>query len=186
MHLQRRVKAVNRLGNRVESIDVEDRHGTQERVTAPAFLSTMPLTELVRCMNPLPPAEVLEAADGLKYRDFLIVTLVLNHANPFPDNWIYLHSPDAQVGRIQNFRAWSADMFPNKDTASIGMEYFCHVGDWLWTTSDEDLLKLATRELAEPGLAPAESVIDGTVIRQPKVYPVYDDGYLERVETLRD
>jgi protoporphyrinogen oxidase len=186
VHLQRRVKAVNRLGNRVESIDVEHRDGEQERVTATNFLSTMPLTELVRCMNPPPPAEVLEAADGLKYRDFLIVTLILNHADPFPDNWIYIHSPDVQVGRIQNFKSWSQDMVPNKDTASIGMEYFCHVGDGLWNTSDEDLLKLATRELAELGLAPCESVIDGTVIRQPKAYPVYDGGYLERVETIRE
>ena len=132
-----------------------------------------------------PEREVLEACDKLRYRDFLIVTLVLDHADPFPDNWIYIHEPDVQVGRIQNFRAWSKEMVPDDSTASIGMEYFCHEGDGLWSSTDEDLIELAKKELAELGLAPAESVIDGKVIRQPKAYPVYDAGYQERVEIIR-
>ena len=149
-------------------------------------ITSMPITSLVRAMDPPPPAEVRLAADGLNYRDFLIVTLILDHADPFPDNWIYIHSPDVQVGRIQNFRAWSAAMVPNPDHASIGMEYFCHRGDGLWTSSDEELIELATQELQQLGLAPAGSVVDGTVIRQPKAYPVYDADYKRNLDVIRD
>ena len=145
----------------------------------------MPLTQLVGAMSPSAPAEVLEASAGLRYRDFLIVTLVLDHADPFPDNWIYIHEPNVKVGRIQNFRAWSKEMVPNDSTASIGMEYFCHEGDGLWSSDDAALIELAKKELAELGLAPASSVVDGKVIRQKKAYPVYDAGYQARVETIR-
>ena len=95
---------------------------------------------------------MLAAATWLKYRDFLIVTLVLDHKDPFDDNWIYIHSPDVKVGRIQNFRAWSKDMLPDQNTASIGMEYFCQEGDGLWTMSDSDLRALAATELEKLGL----------------------------------
>ena len=96
---------------------------------------------------------MIKAADKLQYRDFLIVTLILDHADPFADNWIYIHSPKVKVGRIQNFRAWSKEMLPDQNTASIGMEYFCHEGDGLWTMSDEELLTLAGNELEQLGLA---------------------------------
>ena len=116
----------------------------------------------------------VEAADRLNYRDFLIVTLVLNDADPFPDNWIYVHSPKVKVGRIQNFRAWSPEMLADPDTASIGMEYFCQRGDGLWTMSRRGSARPCRRELEQLGLAPRAAVIDAAVIRQPKAYPVYD------------
>src|SRR5690606_5156060 len=107
------------------------------------------------------------------------------HPDPFDDNWIYIHSPSVKVGRIQNFRAWSPDMIPRCDRASIGMEYFCHEGDGLWNASNEDLLELACTELERLGLASASSVVDGAVIRQPKAYPVYDEHYKEAIATIR-
>ena len=127
---------------------------------------------------------MLEAADKLAYRDFLIVTLVLDHADPFPDNWIYIHSPKVKVGRIQNFRAWSKEMLPDQNTASIGMEYFCQKGDGLWTMDDADLRELAAKELGELGLAAPETVIDAAIIRQPKAYPVYDGQYREALDVI--
>ena len=172
-------------GKRVLEVELQSRNGDRKQVTPRSVLSSMPLTQLVRAMTPSAPPEVLEACAGLRYRDFLIVTLVLDHADPFPDNWIYIHEPDVQVGRIQNFRAWSKEMVPDDSTASIGMEYFCHEGDGLWSSTDKDLIELAKKELAELGLAPAASVIDGKVIRQPKAYPVYDAGYQDRVEIIR-
>jgi len=146
----------------------------------------MPLNELVGCMEPAPPLEVVAAAAKLKYRDFLIVTLILDHADPFDDNWIYIHSPDVQVGRIQNFRAWSEEMVPDPDKASIGMEYFCHEGDGLWNKPDSELIQQATEELERLGLANASSVIDGAVIRQRKAYPVYDSEYLAALTTIKN
>ena len=104
----------------------------------------------------------------------------LNSADPFPDNWIYIHSPDVKVGRIQNFRAWSEEMVPDPNTASIGMEYFCNIGDDLWEMSGEELHALASKELAQLGLATEDMVLDSAVIRQPKAYPVYDGEYMTR------
>ena len=160
--------------------------GTTETFKADHFINSMAVRDLIRAIDPPPPTEVLEAADKLKYRDFLIVTLVLDHTDPFPDNWIYVHSPDVKVGRIQNFRAWSADMLPNPETASIGMEYFCQEGDGLWTMTDEELRTLASEELETLGLADKETIIDAAIIRQPKAYPVYDEEYRNAVETIKN
>ncbi len=149
------------------------------------FINTMPLRELLHCMDPAPPATVLAAADKLKYRDFMIVTLVLDHEDPFPDNWIYVHSAHVNVGRIQNFRAWSKAMIPEANRSSIGMEYFCNDTDALWSMPDEELIKLAGRELEKIGLAPASSVVDGAIIRQPKAYPVYDSEYQGALDVIK-
>ena len=178
------VSKVHRDGMRVTAVDVHSKDGTVERVEGDEFVNSMALSELLNAFDPPPPQEVLDAANNLKYRDFLIVTLVLNRADPFPDNWIYVHSPEVKVGRIQNFRAWSAHMLPDPDTASIGMEYFCQQNDELWDMSDEDLRTLASKELAQLGLANEEDVIDAAVIRQPKAYPVYDDKYKSALDTI--
>lgn len=177
---------IYRNGTRVTGADIVTRSGESYRVECDHILNSMPITELVRCITPAAPDHVLEAASRLKYRDFLIVTLVLDHADPFTDNWIYIHSPEVKVGRIQNFRAWSPAMLPNQNTASIGMEYFCHEGDGLWSSTNEELLELAKRELERLELAPASSVIDGTVIRQPKAYPVYDADYKANLDIIKD
>ena len=190
VHLRSEVTKVYRDGNRVTAIDVRrwsesgEDLGT-ERVEGDHFINSMALRDLIHAFDPPPPPEVVAAADRLKYRDFLIVTLVLDQADPFPDNWIYIHSPQVKVGRIQNFSAWSPEMVPDPNTASIGMEYFCQKGDGLWTSSDAELRDLAGRELEELGLSKREHVIDAAIIRQPKAYPVYDGEYQEALETLR-
>lgn len=171
------VSRVYREGNRITAVETRNSDGTVQRIEAAHFINTMALRDLIGCVSPAPPEPVQRAAELLKYRDFLIVTLVLDRPDPFPDNWIYVHSPDVKVGRIQNFRAWSEDMLPNKTQASIGMEYFCQKDDDLWTMQDEDLKTLAARELERLGLASVSEVVDGTVIRQPKAYPVYDTEY---------
>ncbi|NNU16646.1 glycosyltransferase [Parvularcula sp. ZS-1/3] len=180
-----RVEKVHRTDQHVDAVTVRGPDGEERRVEGDQFINSMDLRTLLRVMDPPPPPAVMEAADKLKYRDFLIVTLVLDHADPFPDNWIYVHSPEVQVGRIQNFRAWSPDMVPDEGTSSLGMEYFCHEGDGLWEMSDEDLIKQAGEELEKIGLAPASSVIDGAIIRQPKAYPVYDADYTPNLEIVR-
>jgi protoporphyrinogen oxidase len=113
------------------------------------------------------------------------VILILDHADPFPDNWIYIHSPEVRVGRIQNFRSWSPDMVPNDNHSSIGMEYFCNQGDDLWVKTTPELIELASAELNKLGLASLSSVVDGTVIRQPLAYPIYDGDYREALDVLR-
>jgi protoporphyrinogen oxidase len=191
VNMRSEVVGVNRDDMRVTSIDVREwtedgKPGEIKRIEGDHFVNSMALKDLIHCMAPPPPPEVIEAAEKLNYRDFLIVTLVLDHADPFPDNWIYIHSPKVKVGRIQNFRAWSKEMLPDQNTASIGMEYFCQKGDGLWTSSEEELRNLAAKELEELGLARADSVIDAAIIRQPKAYPVYDGQYREALDVLEE
>jgi protoporphyrinogen oxidase len=148
-------------------------------------ISSLPLREVVLMADPQPPREVVEAALGLRYRDFITVALVVDGHDLFPDNWIYIHEPGVRVGRIQNFRSWSPWMVPDPDKACVGMEYFCFAGDDLWTMADDDLVELAAGELDRLGLAARSKVERGYAIRVPKAYPIYDGEYAARVATIR-
>ena len=158
--------------------------GAEKHYEADQFISSMPFSSLVHALDPKPPAEVLAAADGLKYRDFLTVALVLPVEAGFPDNWIYIHSPDVQVGRIQNFGSWSPYLVKDGRTC-LGLEFFVNVGDDTWNRSDEDLIAQGARELEHLGLAKAADVERGFVVRMPKAYPFYDAGYKDNVEVIR-
>jgi protoporphyrinogen oxidase len=145
----------------------------------------MPLRDLVRGLQPAPPSDITQVAERLKYRDFLTVALIVDHPDLFPDNWIYIHDANVRVGRVQNFKNWSPEMVPDASKTCLGLEYFCNVGDDLWTMSDEDLVALGRKELEQIGLTRADKVLDGTVVRMPKAYPVYDDGFADVVAATR-
>jgi protoporphyrinogen oxidase len=183
--LNTRVKKIHHSGGKVTGVTVETA-GQDQFIAGDEFISSMPMGELITAFDPPAPAAILQAASGLKYRDFLTVGLIINQADTFPDNWIYVHSPGVKVGRIQNFRAWSPDMIPNPEHSSLGLEYFVQEGDELWTMADADLVELGRKEMAELGLVKPETVIDGCVIRMPKAYPVYDDEYKKRIRQIRD
>ncbi len=187
VEMETEVTAVEHDGQgRVERVRVRDGEGRERAIEGEHFINSMPITELIHRLQPAPPEHVIEAAERLSYRDFLIVALVIDKAEMFPDNWIYIHSPEVEVGRIQNFKNWSPQMVPDLSKTCLGMEYFCNKGDGLWTSSDGDLIALAERELRRIGLGAGARVLDGTVIRQPKTYPVYDGTYKEHLGTLRD
>jgi protoporphyrinogen oxidase len=150
-----------------------------------AVISSLPLRNMVGISNPHPRPEVVAAARGMRYRDFLTVAVVLNGDDIFPDNWIYIHEPDVDVGRIQNFRSWSPWMVPDATKACVGLEYFCFAGDDLWNMDDEKLVEKGMRELEELGLARRDQLEFGFVERVPKAYPIYDAEYAERVLTIR-
>ena len=172
-------------GNVVTSFLTRDHEGRQTRYLGRNFLSTLPIRDLIRAMKPSAPAEVIHAAESLKYRDFLTVVLIVDRAETFPDNWIYIHEPQVRVGRIQNFKNWSPDLVPDPTKTSLGLEYFCFEGDDLWTMRDTDLLALGRREIDSIGLVSAAAVVDGCVVRMPKAYPVYDDDYQAHVAVIR-
>lgn len=157
----------------------------EERFEGTHFISSMPIRDLIRALDPPPPEEVCRAANNLRYRDFLIVGLVVNHKEVVPDNWIYIHEPKVRVGRIQNFKNWSPAMVPDPDKTCLGMEYFAFENDDLWSSSDEVLINLARREIAQLGILKEEEITDGTVVRMPKAYPMYDDGWAEQVDQIR-
>lgn len=184
VHTQTEVTRVHRHGNRIHSIEVTG-HGQRETIEGTDFISSMPVTALLKRLDPAPPQEVLDAANHLHYRDFLTVCLVVDRADLFPDNWIYVHDPEVKVGRIQNFRNWSPDMVPDPGKTSLGLEYFCTEGDDLWTMTDADLIELGKKEIARIGLAQYADIEDGCVCRVEKAYPVYDSAYRDHLTTVQ-
>jgi protoporphyrinogen oxidase len=158
----------------------------ERRFEADHFISTTDIRALVRALGDAVPDPVRTAGEGLAYRDFLTVALILERRDLFPDNWIYVHTPGVKVGRIQNFNNWSAAMVPNEAHTCLGLEYFCFEGDGLWNSTDAELVALGSRELEELGMAKASDVVDGTVVRMPKAYPTYDGQYRAHLDTIRE
>jgi protoporphyrinogen oxidase len=176
---------INRTGNRLESVVVSCT-GQVETIRGSEFISSMPVVDFVKKLNPPPPPEVLTAADKLTYRDFLTVCLIVRKPDLFPDNWIYIHDSSVKVGRIQNYKNWSPDMVPDPLKTSLGLEYFCTEGDELWNTPDADLIELGKREVDRIGLACYADIEDGCVVRVPKAYPVYDSSYRDHLAVVKE
>ena len=166
-------------------VTARDAGGRTEEFCGENVISSMPIRELVAQIEPSVPDNVNQAAQSLRYRDFLTVGLIVHDRGRFSDNWIYIHDPSVQVGRVQNYKSWSPEMVPDPAFCSYGLEYFCFEGDGLWTSPDEQLLALAKKEIQQIGLANAANIVDGVVIRQKKAYPVYDEAYQQHVDTIR-
>ncbi len=179
-----RVEQVKHRDGKAIAVLARDADGHLVEHPCSHVVSSMPIPHLLKAMSPQPPAEVLAAADGLKFRDFLTVALVVPEASGFPDNWIYIHDPNVEVGRIQNFGSWSPYLVKDGRTC-LGLEYFVDEGDRLWNSADEDLVAQGTRELAALGLSQPSDVESGYVVRMPKAYPIYDYTYKSNVEVLR-
>ena len=145
----------------------------------------MPINLLAKAFDPPPPEDVITAADSLSHRDFLTVALVIPEDAGFPDNWIYVHSPEVELGRVQNFGSWSPYLVKEGRTC-LGLEYFVNEGDELWTSSDEDLVELGKTEMERIGLLDPSVVEAGYVVRMPKAYPMYDATYQANVEVIRE
>jgi protoporphyrinogen oxidase len=183
--LRHQVTAIEHEGGRVRAVRAQTPEG-ERRIAADHVLSTTDVRSLVAALDPAVPAPVRAAGEGLRYRDFLTVALMIDRARLFPDNWIYIHSPGVKVGRIQNFNNWSAAMVADPDrTTCLGLEYFCFEGDGIWTAADADLIALATQELRSLNLIGDAHVFDGTVVRMRKAYPTYDGAYREHLDAVR-
>lgn len=206
-----RVIQLDCSGKRVDSVVVTTPAGEEMVLTADYIISSLPLRNLFAMLPPadletgqaaeevqaietakaaeaapaVKAAQAAQAAASLKYRDFLTVNLAINRPELFPDNWIYVHSPEVRLGRIQNFRRWSPAMVPEEGCSSLGLEYFCNQGDDLWQMADPELIQLAVGEICSLGLLQAEWVKWGTVVRVPKAYPVYDDDYQAALPLIR-
>jgi protoporphyrinogen oxidase len=148
------------------------------------LVSSMALQDLIHLLHPLPPDHVLIAASKLRYRSFITVAIPVPGNATFSDNWIYIHSPEVRVGRIQNYGAWSSHLVKD-GWVCLGLEYFVEENDELWSMSDAKLINLAISELETLGLVSMQGVTTGFVVRVAKAYPVYDSDYRECVETIR-
>ena len=194
VHLHTRVESIRRSDDRAvaavtRSVDAGVLGEAPEGVATTEWpfdhlISSMPLSELVLTMDPPAPPEVQAAARGLHYRDYLTVALVVPKERGFPDNWIYVHSPDVELGRIQNYGSWSEALVKDGRTC-LGLEYFVFEGDSLWSMEDDALVELGIRELGLLDLVQPGDVEAGYVVRVPKAYPVYDEGYDDKVAVIR-
>jgi len=160
-------------------------NGKEESLIADHLISSAPISELGQFLKPQISLKTYEATQTLRYRDFLIAVLILKDRQLFPDNWIYIHDPHVKVGRIQNFKSWSAEMVPDPTLCSYGLEYFCSEGDELWDRPDIQLLEMAKTELEKLSLAQAAEILDGCIVRQKKAYPVYDKNYFTCVQVIK-
>jgi protoporphyrinogen oxidase len=170
---------------------VKDATGSQRRVACDFVVSTMPVCELITKLEP-EDVDVLRIAQGLPYRDFMTVgllvgkmTLTSRQSDPRsdgrmpPDNWIYIQEPDVKIGRLQIFNNWSPALVAKPGTIWLGLEYFCRQGDELWSMTDGRFIDYAAGELEKIGMIDRRDVLDGTVIRVPKAYPAYFGTYSE-------
>ncbi len=184
VHLNSEVSRFRLRDHHIHSLVVRRGDKTIE-IGGDNFISSMPLGKMIPRIDPLPPPEVVQAAHSLHYRALILVGLIVGKADIFPDNWLYIHSPEVKVGRIQNFKNWSPAMVPDPGKTSLGLEYFCTAGDDVWRMSDAELIQLAARELSVLGLAAAEDVEDGVVFRHAHAYPVYAPDYRERLGVIQ-
>lgn len=185
IHMAHRAIRLDWNEHGIHTLWAETADGNKTAFQCDHVISSMPISALIQNLNPQPPQAVRDAAQGLRYRDFLTVALILDQPQLFPDNWIYIHDPTVQVGRIQNYKNWSADMVPDPQTTCLGLEYFCNVGDPLWQLSDEKLVALGSQELQKLGLVGSAKILDGAVVRMPKAYPVYDHVYRDHLAIIR-
>ena len=182
-------------GERITAVRTRDEStGEIRRFTGDYFFSTMAIKDLVKAIEPAPPASVYEIGSQLAYRDFLTVGLLCRELKLrddhkygpglIKDNWIYIQEPEVRLGRLQIFNNWSPYMVSDPSRVWLGLEYFCFEGDDLWSMKDEELIRLGSTELAKIGIIDETEVLDGTVIRMEKTYPAYFGSY-DRFPELR-
>ncbi len=164
---------------------IEVHSGGESYAATGGVLSSMPLGSLIQIMSPPASDEAIAAGKALRHRDFLTVAIVVPEGKAFPDNWIYIHSPEVKVGRVQNFASWSPEMVKPGFTC-LGLEYFVNVGDDVWNMADDDLIEMGRRELAHLKLVAPGDAGEGWVVRMPKAYPVYDGDYKANVQIIVD
>ena len=180
-----KIETIRHRHGRVECVYGRTRDGEAVEFGGDNFISSMPLRSLIQALSPAPPDEVLEAANYLRYRDYLTVVLIAKREKVFPDNWIYIHSPEVKMGRIQNYKNWSPYMVPDPTRTSLGLEYFVWDKDEEWNWSQDRLIDLGIKECAQIGMLERDEIEDGTVVRMKKAYPVYDRHYQNSLATIR-
>jgi len=190
-----RVERIATDGWRVGAVEAANAAtGEKETFAGDYFFSTAPVKELMRSFDVAPPPNVLEVSDGLIYRDFITVGLLLRslriHDDTpqgkklISDNWIYIQEPDVELGRLQIFNNWSRSMVADPANVWLGLEYFCNESDEIWKLSDDRMVALATQELSKIGIIDPAEVLDSTVLRVEKTYPAYFGTY-DRFSEIR-
>ncbi len=187
-----RVTGIHVEGSRIASIEAQSASGEAVTLKGDFFFSTMPVRELLRVLDTPAPPEIQAISDGLAYRDFITVGLLVDKllvtepdGSTLKDTWIYIQEPDVLVGRLQIFNNWSPYMVADPTKVWIGLEYFCYDSDPLWNKPDQEIAQFAIEEVAKIGLLRSEDVRDSVVFRVPKTYPAYFGTYERFPEIIR-
>jgi len=188
-------KTIHFEQDQITQVDYVDQEGSPQSIKADYCFSTMPIRELVQSISPEIGGIAREVSDGLVYRDFLTVGILVDklkvvpeNGNPgdlIPDNWIYIQEPHVKLGRLQIFNNWSPQMVSDPEKIWIGLEYFCNEGDEFWSLNDAEIIQTGIRELASIDIIHEEDVLDSVLIKMPKSYPAYFGTY-ERLPAVRD
>ncbi|HEX3471109.1 MAG TPA: NAD(P)/FAD-dependent oxidoreductase [Silvibacterium sp.] len=184
VRIDARAEKVHVEGDRVVSVEAVNKRGERETIKADYVFSTMPIRDLIRSMDVQAPDKIREIAEGLVYRDFITVGLLVDKlsvtepdGSRLKDTWIYIQEPDVLVGRLQIFNNWSPYMVADPSKVWIGLEYFCYESDELWKMPDAEIAKFAIAEIEKIGILRASHVLDSHVVRVPKTYPAYFGTY---------
>ncbi|MCX6957092.1 MAG: NAD(P)-binding protein [Verrucomicrobiae bacterium] len=159
--------------------------GSLHRYRCHALFSSIPLTEFILKLQPPPPSAVIESARSLYYRDHITVNLILEGPAPFPDNWIYIHSPEVRMARVCEYGNFSKEMLPNGQGSAVSIEYFCFASDDLWQMEDATLISFAVEEMKTLKLLTKNRVLDAFVVREKDSYPAYYIGHRPHFEELK-
>ncbi|MGI6779033.1 MAG: NAD(P)/FAD-dependent oxidoreductase [Acetivibrionales bacterium] len=184
--LNSRVIKVGHGNSHIENIEYIDSDGSEYIQEGTDFISSIPVTELIQILSPAPDIEVMASSEKLSYRSLITIDIIVDKENIFPDNWIYIHSPEVKLGRIQNFKNWSEKMVPDVKKTSLGLEYFCNENDDFWNMPDEKLFEIAASEVEKINICKASEIVDYTLVRVPKAYPVYNTGYRKHISTIEN
>ena len=198
IHHGNNVIGIESQNNILNSIKVQDEStGELKKIEGDYFLSTMPVKDLINSFEEKLSDDVYEVAEGLMYRDFITVGLLLNKLkiknetkqdtvnDLIPDNWIYIQERDVKIGRLQIFNNWSPYLVKDDTKVWIGLEYFCNEGDNLWNMSDEKFTDFAIKELEKIDIINANEILDSVVIKVQKTYPAYFGTY-NKFDTIKN
>lgn len=195
--LKHGVIGINSGNDSIDSVEVRDLNsGKTKSYKADYVFSTMAVKDLINSFQSKVPVNVEKLANGLQYRDFITVGLLLKKLklqndtniktrnNIIPDNWVYIQEKDVKVGRLQIFNNWSPYMVKDPNTVWMGLEYFCNINDDLWNKSDEEMKNFAIDELSKINIIDPNDVLDSTVMKMEKTYPAYF-GSFKRFDEIR-
>jgi protoporphyrinogen oxidase len=180
-HNNYKVLAVNTISSLIKS-----GVNNLKRYETDYMFSSMPLKALILSLDPVPSAEIVQAANFLKYRALVTVNLVVNKKDIFPDHWLYIHDESVKMGRIGNMNNFSKYLVANENHTALSLEYFTYVDGEFWNKSDSELLNIGKKELEDIGIAKQSDIVDGMILRCPKAYPVYDDNYKKSLSVIFD
>lgn len=177
LHLDQGVCNLEHNNAKITAVTTRTSAGAERQFIADDFFSTMPLRTLIKLLSPLPPQEIIHAADSLQYRGLITVNLIINKATVIPDHWLYVHEKSVRMGRIGNMNNFSLKMVADQEHTALSLEYFAYIDEPFWQLSEAELIKIGTEELEALKLVKQSDVIDGMVIKTPEAYPVYDQNY---------